>query len=376
MGKSRKQPKLPVQQLLVLSVCRIAEPVALSSVFPYLPEMIESFGVPKNKVARWAGITSAIFSLSQAVTGIAWGRASDRFGRKPVILAGMTCTMLTSLLFGLSRSLPWAIIARSLAGAGNGNVGIIRTTVAEMVPWKEMQPKAFSVMPLVWTIGSIFGPGFGGALANPAARYPKIFGNIEFFKTFPFALPNLAASLFFLVGLAAGILFLKETLETKRHQRDHGRVLGKLLLRPFVRKSNKSKWQRLDGQGSSLLKHSRISSVSTVTNDSDSPSNLKRTKLSPSTYREVPMLLLCCTPFFQWPSASLPLLSTTAPELTSFLGLLAPIKHQPPYLQSSCTSCRSFRSAPPNLHALPQTREPCIGSKRPPTLQVHRRLRH
>ena len=298
MGKPNKARRLPVQQLLVLSVCRIAEPVALSSVFPYLPEMIESFGVPKNKVARWAGITSAVFSLSQAVTGIAWGRASDRFGRKPVILAGMTCTMLTSLLFGLSRSLPWAIVARSLAGAGNGNVGIIRTTVAEMVPWKEMQPKAFSIMPLVWTIGSIFGPGFGGALANPAARYPEVFGNIKFFQKFPFALPNLAASLFFLVGLAAGILFLKETLETKRYQRDYGRVLGKLLVRFFVKGPKKPTWQHREEQASSLLRHSRISSVSTTKNGMDSSTDHNKTKLSPPTYREVRMNLLYCFQHF------------------------------------------------------------------------------
>ena len=117
--------------------------------------MIESFDVPKNKVAKWAGITSAVFSLSQCTTGVAWGRASDRFGRKPIILLGMTCTMLSSLFFGFSRSLPAAIVARSLAGASNGNVGIMRTTVAEMVPWKELQPRAFSVMPLIWTIGSL-----------------------------------------------------------------------------------------------------------------------------------------------------------------------------------------------------------------------------
>ena len=249
--------------------------------------MIESFGVPKNKVARWAGITSAVFSLSQAVTGIAWGRASDRFGRKPVILAGMTCTMLTSLLFGLSRSLPWAIVARSLAGAGNGNVGIIRTTVAEMVPWKELQPKAFSIMPLVWTIGSIFGPGFGGALANPAASHPEVFGNIGFFQTFPFALPNLVASLFFLVGLSTGFLFLKETLETKRHRRDYGRVLGKFLLSPFSRRPKKPKWQRHDEQASSLLRHSHISSVSTTNGNSQSLANQKTVKQSRPTYREV-----------------------------------------------------------------------------------------
>ncbi|KAL8713285.1 MAG: hypothetical protein Q9220_002484 [cf. Caloplaca sp. 1 TL-2023] len=136
--------------------------------------MIESFNVPKNQVGRWAGITSAVFSLSQAATGLFWGRASDRFGRKPVILAGMICVMTTGLLFGFSQTLAMAIVARSLAGASNGNVGILRTTVAEMVPQKELQPKAFSVMP-----------------------------------RFPYALPNMVASLFFLVGLTAGTLFLK-----------------------------------------------------------------------------------------------------------------------------------------------------------------------
>lgn len=171
--------------------------------------MIESFHVPKNEVAKWAGIISAVFSLSQCLTGIAWGQASDRYGRKPIIVLGLICTMLASLLFGFSKSLPWAIVARSFAGASNGNVGIMRTTVAEMVPRREHQPRAFSIMPLVWTIGSIFGPAFGGALANPAARHPRFFGDSKFFKTYPFALPNLVSCVLFLIGLTVGILFLK-----------------------------------------------------------------------------------------------------------------------------------------------------------------------
>lgn len=89
--------------------------------------MIESFGVDRDNVAKWAGITSAVFSLAQCVTAVAWGRASDTFGRKPVILTGLFITMLTSLFWGLSQSLPWAILARALSGGGNGNVGIIRT---------------------------------------------------------------------------------------------------------------------------------------------------------------------------------------------------------------------------------------------------------
>ena len=94
-----------------------------------------------------------MFSFSQCLTGIAWGRASDYFGRKRTILLGLTCTMIASLLFGFSRTLTWAILARSLAGASSGTVGIIRTTVAEMVTERELQPRAFSIMPLVWSIG-------------------------------------------------------------------------------------------------------------------------------------------------------------------------------------------------------------------------------
>jgi MFS family permease len=79
-----------------IAICRFAEPISLTSIFPYLPEMIESFDVPEADVAFWAGTTSAIYSLSQCLTAIAWGRASDRFGRKYVILTGLLNTMVTS----------------------------------------------------------------------------------------------------------------------------------------------------------------------------------------------------------------------------------------------------------------------------------------
>ena len=283
MTKARKAPKLPLRQVLVLCLCRFAEPIALTSVFPYLPEMIESFNVPEKEVSKWAGIASAVFSLSQAATGVMWGRAADIFGRKPAILCGMLCIMTTSILFGFSRSLPWAIVARSLAGAGNGNVGIMRTVVAELVPQKELQPKAFAIMPLVWTIGSIFGPAFGGALANPARRFPNLFGSSTFLKDYPFALPNLVAAALFLIGLTVGILFLKETLETKRDRPDYGRKLGDMLLRSFHAKQTK-KWAHKD-QTSSLLKHSHMSSVSSLADEETSQP--QKAAPAPVTYREV-----------------------------------------------------------------------------------------
>jgi predicted MFS family arabinose efflux permease len=213
--------------------------------------MIESFGIHTNEVAKWAGVLSAVFSVAQCFTGIPWGQASDKYGRKPIILLAMTCAMASSLLFGFSTSLRWAIVSRALSGASNGNVGILRTTVAEMVPQRSLQPQAFAVLPLVWTIGSIIGenrvdsplapkeyklisgsgPILGGALASPAEKLPKLFGSNEFFTKFPFALPNLVNGVVFTVGLAVGVLFLKESLETKKYRRDYGRDFGKWLIK-------------------------------------------------------------------------------------------------------------------------------------------------
>lgn len=260
----------------------------MTSVFPYLPEMIESFGVAKNQVSEWAGITSAVFSLSQAVTGIAWGWASDNYGRKPTILAAMVFIMTTSLLFGLSRSLVWVIVARALAGASCGNVGIIRTMVAELVPFKELQPKAFSVMPLVWTVGSIFGPSFGGALANPTLKYPKVFGENGLFRTYPFALPNIVGASLNLVGLLVGILFLKETLEIKKDRRDYGIILGKILLSPCTGKKPLKSMKKTfeEEQSAPLLKHSRNSSAVSIDTGVDVQEN-REAAAAPPTYREV-----------------------------------------------------------------------------------------
>lgn len=83
----------------------------------------------------------------------------------------------------------------------------------------------------------IFGPAFGGIFVKPAERFPSLFGNSEFFKAYPFALPNIILAVFFLISMTTGILFLKETLESRRHRRDWGLDMGKRITRPFRRLS-------------------------------------------------------------------------------------------------------------------------------------------
>ena len=195
--------------------------------------MLQSLGVSDSDIGAWAGSASAIFALSQAVMGVPWGLVADRYGRKPAILLSLVATMLTSLLWGFAPSLRLAMAARALAGAASGNVGILRTVVAELVPFRDLQPRAFSLMPLVWTTGSVLGPALGGALANPygvplSARSRDDGGSL--LQRFPYALPNLVAAAFFLVGITTGLLFLRETLPTRQKSPDWGLRLGSRLV--------------------------------------------------------------------------------------------------------------------------------------------------
>ena len=174
-----------------------------------------SFFVPPSSVARWAGIAASVFSLAQCLTAVWWGRASDRFGRKPTIILSLFNTLITTILWGFSTSLPMAIVVRAIAGAGNGNVGVIRTAVAELVPWKELQPMAFSIMPLVWNVGSVLGPALGGALANPLHIQPEEDGRRgmrehgSLLERFPFAAPAILSATLFITSLTNCIFLLE-----------------------------------------------------------------------------------------------------------------------------------------------------------------------
>lgn len=133
--------------------------------------------------------------------------------------------------------------------------------VAEMVPERELQPRAFSIMPLVWSLGSVVGPSFGGFFAQPAEQYPAIFGHIKFFKRFPYALPNLIATVFFLISLASASLFLKETLASKRQDKDRGILVGKRLTRSFKRHQPEPSHRRtsfVDGEATAPLVPTKV----------------------------------------------------------------------------------------------------------------------
>lgn len=217
------------------ALVRICEPIAFMSIFPYAYYMVESFHVTDNdqKIAFYAGMITSSFTFAEFSAGVFWGRMSDKVGRKPVLIMGLIGTAISMIVFGFSPNLPTAMIARALGGLLNGNIGVLQTTVAEIVTVKEHQPRAYSIMPFVWCLGSIIGPALGGALAQPCQNYPGLCQPGTIFDRFPFLLPNLVCVVMLILGITIGILFLEETHAEKKYRRDPGLQLGRWLLGKF-----------------------------------------------------------------------------------------------------------------------------------------------
>lgn len=116
------------------AIVRLAEPIALTSIFPYAWQLVKRFKVGNEEDAStYSGLLISSFALAEAAMGLYWGSLSDRIGRKPVLLIGCAGTMISMVALGFASNIWVAIIGRVFGGALNGNIGVIQTMVGELV---------------------------------------------------------------------------------------------------------------------------------------------------------------------------------------------------------------------------------------------------
>ena len=129
------------RQLFILTMARLSEPITQTSLQAYMFYQLRSFdpSLPDSTISVQAGILQGCFSGAQFLTAMLWGRAadSDWGGRKKVLLIGLLGTSMSMLGFGFSRTFLQAAIFRALGGILNGNVGVIRTMVSEIIKEKK-----------------------------------------------------------------------------------------------------------------------------------------------------------------------------------------------------------------------------------------------
>lgn len=207
------------------------------SIFPYIYYMIESFHITddSNRIALYAGLVTSVFAAAECLGAGFWGNLSDRMGRKPILLTGLAGTGISMLMFGFAPNLPIALFARAVGGALNGNIGVLQTTVNEVVKVEAHQARAYAIMPTVWCMGAFVGAGLGGGLADPVRNYPSVFQPGTIWEKFPYLLTNLVCTGVVVFSMIVGVLFLEETHEDFKGKRDVGLEIGNWILSPLTR---------------------------------------------------------------------------------------------------------------------------------------------
>lgn len=136
---------------MIAALCRLAEPIALTSIFPYAFPLVKRFHVgDESNASLYAGFFISAFALSESLTGLFWGGLSDRVGRKPVLLFGCAGTILSLLVVGLASNFWVALAGRAIGGLLNGNLGVIQTMVGELVKRPEHERESF--FPLAFSL--------------------------------------------------------------------------------------------------------------------------------------------------------------------------------------------------------------------------------
>lgn len=99
--------------------------------------------VPEADVGFYTGLIESLFSLTQMCLMIFWGRLSDRYGRRPVLILSIVGIAIGMTAFGFSTNVWQMILFRCFAGVFSGSLVTVRAMFGE-ISTKKTQAKAFS----------------------------------------------------------------------------------------------------------------------------------------------------------------------------------------------------------------------------------------
>ncbi|TCD70201.1 hypothetical protein EIP91_004381 [Steccherinum ochraceum] len=210
--RKKKITPLPWGQFSILLILQLAEPLTSQVISPFAPQLVRDVGIThgdETRVGHYVGLMYSIFFATQALTVLHWSRLSDHLGRRPIIMTGLFGLSLSMYSFGLSKTYWGAVM--SLNGALNGNIGVLKSMVAEITDSSNL-PQAYAYLPISWSTGQALGPAIGGYFSKPTEQFPDIFGGIEFLKDYPYFLACAIPATFSLVALLVTLFFLKETV--------------------------------------------------------------------------------------------------------------------------------------------------------------------
>jgi DHA1 family tetracycline resistance protein-like MFS transporter len=158
--------------LIFIFVTVLVDVLAFGLVIPVLPHLVEDLaGGDVVEAAHWVGVFSTTFAIIQLVSSPIQGALSDRFGRRPVILALCFGLGADFVLMALAPSLTWLFVGRVLSAITSASFTTANAYIADITPPEE-RAQSFGMIGAAFGVGFVIGPALGGWLGGVDLRLP------------------------------------------------------------------------------------------------------------------------------------------------------------------------------------------------------------
>jgi DHA1 family tetracycline resistance protein-like MFS transporter len=158
--------------MLFILITVLIDTIGFGIVAPVTPELImELTGQPISEAALYGGWLMFLYALTQFFAAPILGNLSDRFGRRPVLIASLFTLGLDYLLMALAPTLEWLFVGRAIAGIAGATFATANAYIAD-VSDPEMRAQNFGLLGSAWGLGFILGPVIGGLLGEYGPRVP------------------------------------------------------------------------------------------------------------------------------------------------------------------------------------------------------------
>lgn len=152
----------------------LIDTIGFGIVMPVFPALVTRLGhVGIDDATRIAGYMLVAFAVAQFFAGPVLGNLSDRFGRRPVLIASMLAFGADYALMAWAPTLAWLFLGRAIAGIAGAVYGPASSVIAD-VTTPEKRSAAFGYVSAAFGIGFIIGPALGGVIAGLGERAPFI----------------------------------------------------------------------------------------------------------------------------------------------------------------------------------------------------------
>lgn len=143
-------------KLIVLMVTAFVDMVGFAMVIPLVPFYATQMGADATIV----GVLISAFSIAQLLSAPTWGRLSDRYGRRPAVLAGLGVSAIGYIVFAIAGNIWLLFLSRVIQGIGGGTVGVLQAYVAD-ASTAEDRAKGLGWLSAATSAGAVVGPAFG-----------------------------------------------------------------------------------------------------------------------------------------------------------------------------------------------------------------------